>query len=235
VKRLLFIVVIVAMFIPLPVHAADMCYDWHGFPSCLPTVEIFFHIPPAVTKGWAVFYEPGVMESTAQFRGFPLDPQPPYIGYVATMSPAMIGWDIWLKRDGGNWEGPYLSVDCPRRNDQLALIEYKQETIEIDFKTAIRWGFVKVTGLDDASHYTYSVIKGGEANVQVSYVKPSSWMPDAVVYRNWYESIFKAGIVQEYIVEDIPANPRRWCITSSQSCEGKWHYYIQPGNDRLTR
>jgi hypothetical protein len=112
---------------------------------------------------------------------------------------------------------------------------FKHEVIEVDFDTAVRWGFVQVTGFDANEHYTYKVIVGGEANVEVSYLPPSATLPNAVVYKDWYTGIFVSGAKNEYIVEDIPANPRRWCITTSQDCIGKWKVFIQPGNDRLTR
>jgi hypothetical protein len=133
-----------------------------------------------------------------------------------------------LKREGYAWEGPYLVVDCPRRNDQFGLIVYKHEVIELDFNTAVRWGFVQVTGWDDNQHYAYKVIVGGEANVQVSYYRPSDNNPPAVVYKDWYQSIFVEGTKSEYVVEDIPNNPTRWCITKAQTCEGAWRTFEQP-------
>jgi hypothetical protein len=205
-----------------------LSFVWYGWTSYMPNVASFFRVPPPVTSGWAVYYIPGQMEATAQYRGFPLNPQPPFIGYVATMSPAMIGWSVWLKREGYAWEGPYLSVDCPRRNDQYGLIVYKHESVEVDFNTAVRWGFVQVTGWDDNQHYAYKVIVGGEADVQVSYYRPSDNNPPAVVYKDWYQSVFASGPKNEYVVEDIPTHPERWCITAKQTCENAWRTFEQP-------
>lgn len=223
--RKIIILTIIIFMLSIPARAST-CYDWQGYPSCLPSTETFFHVPPPVTSGWAVYYIPGEMEATAEYRGFTLDDG--YLGYVAAMTPAMIGWSVWLKRENHDWEGPYLVVDCPRSNDQYGLIEYKKEVIEVDFNTALRWGFVKLTGLDNQKHYTYQVIAGGEANVQVSYYKPSKYMPPAVIYQNWYKSIFVSGPKQGYIWEDIPKNPTSWCITTKQTCEGRWKTFEQP-------
>lgn len=222
-----FVIVLLAVSLwSIPVRAAATCYDWNGYHSCLPNADTFFRIPPPVTSGWAVYYEPGVMEGTAEYRGFMPDGR--YIGEEAAMTPAMIGWSVWLKRLGKDWEGPFLVVDCPRRNDQYGLIVYKHEVVEVDFDTAVRWGFVKVTGLDANAHYTYKVVVGGESDVQVSYYPPSKINQSAVVYRDWYRSIFVAGIKNEYIVEDIPDHPELWCITREQSCEGRWQIFRQP-------
>ena len=89
--------------------------------------------------GKALFYAPFVMEATARYRGLSLDG---YLGGVALMTCGSLGEPVWLRRPGFNWEGPYRVVDCARRNDLYGLIVYWGDSVEIDWKTARRWGMV---------------------------------------------------------------------------------------------
>lgn len=221
-------VLLVVSLYATPIQASDHCYQWYGQTACFPTVETYFKIPPPVTSGVAVYYQPGAMEATAQYRGFPLNPQPPYIGYVAAETPAMIGWTVWLKRQRNDWEGPYLVVDCPIRGYQYGQVVLWGQVVEVDFFTAVRWGMVNQTGYDEQRHYSYDVVMPGLPGVEVSYLPPSDDLPSSVSYSDWYTGIFVSGPRNEYIWEDVPNNPTRWCITREQTCDGAWRYFCQP-------
>jgi hypothetical protein len=210
----------------LPGPRDPNCYDWYGGKACMPTAETFFTTPPPVTTGAAVFYNPGAMWATAIYRGY--SPQiDGILGEVAAETPAMIGWVVWLKREGLPWEGPYLVVDCPRRNYQYGQVVNWGQVVEVDFETAERWGMVKVTGLDDKHYYTFDVIHSS-IPVTMTYYPPDGYLPKPVVYADWYKSIFKSGPVKERILENVPDLPTLWCITNENSCNGKWQHFAQP-------
>ena len=64
------------------------------------------------------------------------------MGGISLFSPADIGEVVWLKRPGNDWEGPYLVVDCSQRNHFYHTVATNQESVEVDFRTALRWGMV---------------------------------------------------------------------------------------------
>jgi len=99
--------------------------------------ETWYTAAPQHTSGRAVFYGPGVMKATAEWRGMSLRG---YLGGVAMMSPSDIGEVVWIKRI--RWEGPYLVVDCARRGDMFGATVHRKEVVEVDFLTAKRWGMV---------------------------------------------------------------------------------------------
>ena len=95
---------------------------------------------PPLSTGAAVFYAPGVMEATAEYRhvngGKALDG---YVDGVSLMSPTDIGATVWL-RYNGEWEGPFLSVDTAQQNHMCQAIQTRGEVVEVGYKTAERWG-----------------------------------------------------------------------------------------------
>lgn len=94
---------------------------------------------PQYTIGNAVFYASGLMQATAMVRGMSLEG---YQGGVSMLSPGDIGRTVWLRRQGHDWEGPFLVVDCARRADIWPVIYYRGEVVEVDFERAIVWGMV---------------------------------------------------------------------------------------------
>lgn len=104
------------------------------------SIETWYTRAPIYSFGGAVFYAPFVMEGTARYRGYSLDG---YLDGVAMMSPADIGRTVWLKRPGGEWEGPFLVVDCARRGDMWPIAITRGEVVEVGFSTALRWGMVR--------------------------------------------------------------------------------------------
>lgn len=119
--------------------------DW-GY--CIPglvTNASWFMKQPQYTFGTAVYYAPGIMKATANFREMSLEG---YIGGVALLSPADIGETVWLRRQDHEWEGPFLSIDCGRRADIYTEVVITQEVVEVDFTTAFRWGLVSYSKND---------------------------------------------------------------------------------------
>lgn len=105
-----------------------------------PDRESWMRPAPLWSVGRAVFYEPWVMEATAEVRGLSLDG---YMGGVALMGCGDIGAEVWMRRPGWVWEGPYLVVDCAARGDILPIMLYRKEVVEVDFRTAQRWGMIE--------------------------------------------------------------------------------------------
>jgi hypothetical protein len=98
-------------------------YDIQG--RCVPgyiSIETWFQKQPRYTHGRALYYAPGAMEATAEWRGLSLDG---YLDGVSLISPADIGETVWIRR-GVEWEGPFLSVDSARRTDMYAVAAIKQ-------------------------------------------------------------------------------------------------------------
>jgi len=121
-------------------------YCWQGYPiPGLPDYATQYSPQPTLVMGKALFYAPYVMEATAEWRGLSLEG---YLGGVATMTCGLLGEPVWLRRPGFNWEGPYRVVDCARRNDLYGLIVYWGDSVEVDWKTAQRWGMVAGTWED---------------------------------------------------------------------------------------
>jgi len=117
---------------------------WWTYGGSLPTwvpgmvsIETWFLPAPLYTEGRAAYYASGVMEATAEYRGFSLAE---YVDGVSLMSPADIGLEVWLKPPAGEWEGPFLVVDCARKADIWPIIMGRNEVVEVGWTTAQRWG-----------------------------------------------------------------------------------------------
>jgi len=163
---------------------------------------------PTVSRGNATFYSPWIMEATAKFRGFDLSG---YLDGVAMMSPADIGAEVWLKPPWGDWEGPYLVVDCARRGDMWPVVNFYGEVIELGFKTAERWGMAE-------HHSPWRAIRWKEYGVLVSKVPPHSVDRYEVIdYANWWLSLAK--FVHVYEPRPLYRYPSTWRIN------GVWHTF----------
>jgi hypothetical protein len=183
-------------------HNAYDGYWWRGYwiPGMLSQASRMTPIP-TLTKGMAVMYNPGVMEASAEARGlytpgnstsggkYSVNGIGGYIGGVATETCSEIGTSVWLKREGYNWEGPYLVVDCAQRNDAYGQIVNWDLNVEIDFDTALRWQMVT----SNVSKTSWSVKQWHTDNVLVSKINPaclgnikivdlSEWFKDIAVF-----------------------------------------------------
>jgi len=120
-------------------------WSWDGWIPGYVDWQTWFRPAPIYSIGAAVYYNPGLMDATAEWRGLSLSG---YEGGVALMGCGDIGKDVWLKPPGGDWEGPYLVVDCARRGDIYGCVFHRREVVEVDYRTARRWGFLGKWRLD---------------------------------------------------------------------------------------
>jgi len=171
----------------------------------------WFEPAPIVSQGNATFYAPWVMEATAEYRGFDLSN---YIDGVALMSPADIGMEVWLKPPWGDWEGPFLVVDCARRGDIWPVINFYDEVVELGFKTAERWGMVE-------HHSPWRAIRWKEQGVIVSKAPPFMvYSYEIVDYPSWW--LDRAEFVHRYEARPIYRFPSTWRVN------GEWITFEQP-------
>ena len=163
-------------------------YYWRGYwvPG-FPSIEEWYTPAPTWFYGKALRYAPGVMEATAIWRGMSLDG---YLDGVALMSPGDIGEEVWLKIPGGNWEGPYLVVDCAARGDIWATILHFENTIEVGYKTALRWGMINE---GKAMIRDVQVLKGNPLDI---FVAPEKYDP-LYNYPAWWLDMVEKTQLQE--------------------------------------
>jgi hypothetical protein len=181
---------------------ADYAYDgyWWREEVWVPgyiSLETWYRPAPRHMVGRAVFYAPGVMRATAEVRGLSLEG---FLDGVSLMSPADIGRTVWLLRPGGNWEGPFLVVDCARRGDMWPIIVGRDEVVEVGWDTADRWGMGygkhgKPWSLDDIEVWV-----GDEAPTPMALTRDfpvqdySEWFLDRVQFATLLEDNAKGRI-----------------------------------------
>lgn len=176
--------------------------DWGYCVPGLVTNETWFTRSPQYVYGSAVWYAPGMMEATARWRSPEMYKlayrSGQYKGGVAVPSPANIGDTVWIRRAGGDWDGPYLVVDCSRRADMFSQIMYNQQVVEVDFNTAVAWG------LAEGDWQDWKMIKGKEETVELWYgtERPRDYQhyiePPIFFARYWIEQVakFQSGKVE---------------------------------------
>jgi hypothetical protein len=153
----------------------------------LPTYESQLLVSPLLVRGSVVFYAPGIMEATAEFRRLPNWRD--YVGTISSMTAGDIGAEVWLGYPVPPsgvyiWEGPFLVVDCARRNDLYGVIVNYGEIAEVDFKTAKRWGMVKYTGLrDDGSYTGWEAVNWSMDEVIASKIDPTTLTQEEINMR----------------------------------------------------
>jgi len=158
-------------------------YWWYdeGWVPGLATFDTQFLRMPTTTIGSAVIYAPGVMEATAKYRGLSLDG---FIGSVALPFCSEIGHSIWIQRPGYDWEGPFIVADCSRRNDVYAHIEFRDQVVEVDFNTAVRWGMARYGGKDNDGRWT--ALTGRLDGVIVSKNPPELYDGNIIDLSTWF-------------------------------------------------
>jgi len=179
--------------------------DW-GF--CVPglvTNEVWFTRSPQYVYGTAVYYNPGLMRATAKWRSIEMFDlayrSDEYLGGVAVPSPANIGDTVWLRRSGGEWTGPYLVVDCSRRADMYTHIAINQQVVEVDFETALEWGFV------EGDYESWNVVRWKEQTVEVWYGESKPNEDVAILQRPVYFANYWLENVVEFQREEIDPSP----------------------------
>lgn len=137
--------------------------------DCLPGIvskEFQLSAGPQSYVGVATYYAEGVMERVAEVRGLSMDG---YWGGIATMFCGNIGKKAYLKPSSqGNWQGPYIVLDCSSREGFFYNININQIAVEVDWKTSRRWG-----------------MSGGLAGVHVCLTYPDCGPASSLPY--WFE------------------------------------------------
>lgn len=95
-------------------------------------------VMPQYTIGGFTWYAQGMMEAQVANRG--LDPQ--HVRGIALESCAEVGETVWLKPPGFDWQGPFIVVDCARREHMYTQVVYMQSVGEIGFQTALDWNLI---------------------------------------------------------------------------------------------
>ena len=90
-------------------------------------------------EGQATYYSQGLMREVAANRGMDLSG---FEGGVALNRRGDLGRVVWLEFDHAI-SGPYLSVDCARR-EHYKTREERGYVVEVDAETAKRHGFWKI-------------------------------------------------------------------------------------------
>lgn len=126
--------------------------------QCWPSIDTYKAPAPQHIVGNAVLYAPGIMEATAKYRGMDLTG---FVGGVAMPSMADMGEVVWLRREGLDWEGPFLVVDVSQRAHMWEHVVLKGQSVEVDFDTAVRWGMA--TGVAG----NWRIVRGRLDNVEV--------------------------------------------------------------------
>ena len=155
--------------------------------DCWVSNSTYYSPQPEHIIGRAVMYAPNLMEGSARFNGFDLDG---FVGGVAMSNIADQGQVVWLRRDGVNWEGPFLVVDVSARKSVWTHVVERHQSVEVDFNTALRWGMADIV---DGS---WSIVRGATMNVDVfkGLLPPkNATRDDAIVYRDYFLSIVRFG------------------------------------------
>lgn len=155
--------------------------------TCWVSEETRWMPAPKHITGRAVMYAPGLMQATADYNGLDLDG---FLGGVSMASLGDVGQVVWLRTpELEGWEGPFLVVDVSGRTSMWEHIVFKQQVVEIDFDTAVRWGMAW------GKAGNWGIIRGGMLDVEVykGLHPPDDAGSIPVVYRDWFLSTAKLG------------------------------------------
>ncbi len=96
---------------------------------------------PLPIQGLATYYNPGIMEYVQDYRlrAGDIDACPECVGSVALLRAGDIGRRVWLQPPGGDPVGPFLVVDCARRQDVLPLLQ-RNWVVDVSFEVGQHWG-----------------------------------------------------------------------------------------------
>ncbi len=99
---------------------------------------------PLPQQGLATYYNPGVMEQVLGYRlaAGDIDPCPECVGQVALLRAGDIGRRVWLQPPGGDPVGPFLVVDCARRQDVQPLLD-RNWVVDVSFEVGQYWGMLR--------------------------------------------------------------------------------------------
>jgi hypothetical protein len=171
-------------------------YWWanEGWVAGLVTIDTQFLRLPPVSMGSAVFYAPEAMEANVIYRGLPYDKNY-YAGAVAVEFCSEIGHEVWLRRPSqSEWEGPFLVTDCSRRNDLYGHIMFRDQVVEVDFNTAVRWGMAKFTTTNSRG---WMAITGRLDGVLVSKNPPEQFDGNIMDLSTWFPTVVRYAKITE--------------------------------------
>jgi hypothetical protein len=96
---------------------------------------------PLPIQGLATYYNPGIMEYVQEYRlsAGDIDPCPECVGAVALLRAGDIGRKVWLQPPGGDPVGPFLVVDCARRQDVVPLLQ-RNWAVDVSYEVGQDWG-----------------------------------------------------------------------------------------------
>lgn len=109
---------------------------------------------PLPQTGLATFYAPGLMESVTGYRRAQAEigPCPECVGAVALLRAGDIGRKVWLQPPDSEPVGPFLVVDCARRQDVAPLLA-RNWAVDVSYELGQLWGLTRplagVTVLED--------------------------------------------------------------------------------------
>jgi hypothetical protein len=109
---------------------------------------------PLPQTGLATFYAPGMMEYVEGYRQTQgqLPACPECVGTVALLRAGDIGRKVWLQQSDGERVGPFLVIDCARRQDVDPLVA-RDWVVDVSYELGQAWGMNRpldgVTVLED--------------------------------------------------------------------------------------
>ncbi len=173
--------------IVLPIEegcTAEPYYLWNTFytPGWISN-DTWYRQTPQHTIGKAMWYAPGIMDTTARYRGMNTDG---FKGGVSVISPGNIGRVVWLKRPDMSWEGPYIVVDSSQRNHAYSHTVSQGEHVEVSFDIAREWGLVQ---LDKSVKKGYSVnewVSSYDVELYFGLLPPKEDIGEPIRMEEWY-------------------------------------------------
>jgi hypothetical protein len=121
---------------------------------------------PLPQTGLATYYAPGMMEYVAGYRQTQgqLPACPECVGTVALLRAGDIGRKVWLQQTDGERVGPFLVIDCARRQDVDPLVA-RGWVVDVSYELGQAWGMTRpldgVTVLEDPADATVGPVRLG--------------------------------------------------------------------------
>ena len=121
---------------------------------------------PLPQTGLATYYAPGMMEYVAGYRQTrgQLPACPECVGTVALLRAGDIGRKVWLQKTDGERVGPFLVIDCARRQDVAPLVA-RDWVVDVSYELGQAWAMnrplASVTVLEDPADATVGPVRLG--------------------------------------------------------------------------
>ena len=121
---------------------------------------------PLPQTGLATYYAPGMMEYVAGYRQTQgqLPACPECVGTVALLRAGDIGRKVWLQASDGERVGPFLVIDCARRQDVAPLVA-RGWAVDVSYELGQAWRMNRplggVTVLEDPADATVGPVRLG--------------------------------------------------------------------------